>query len=584
MDKHSFIKKIKSIIKGFTLIELMAVLLIVIVISLIAAPTIFNVVETSKRESFLVNARQILRIVDNEKLSNSTFDLSQINPETMMDLIDIPGEYYESITFKEYNDNLFINVSVADRWKGLSACGSYNSLTVVKGKCELDNEAPRITFNPNGSTSYIKSSNVEVSVVDSFLDEESLKYVWTTTEEEPLVEEYVNIFKNMSNIPMPDGNGSFFLHVIAKDTLDNIAKEYRGFLLDNEAPVITVNGDINITINKGTAYVDLGATAIDNADGDLTSRIVTTGTVNPNMLGTYTITYTVSDNSGNIATKTRTVNVVDTVGPVITFGTNGNSTYAKSRSTTVTVTDSYSSIDTSNLKYLWSTESTGITETNIQALFTNGVNLTSPSEQTGIYYLWILAKDSAGNTTVARSNAFYLDNTKPVITLSGSSTINVNVGTTYTDAGATASDEHSGLNGNINVTNTVNTSIVGTYTITYNISDKAGNAAVQVTRTVNVIDNVAPTIVFGTNGNSTYAKNRSTTVTVSDAHSTVNTSSLKYLWNTSTTAPSEGSFGTSFTNDGTVNSPAATTGIYYLWILAKDSVGNTNIQDLMLST
>ena len=37
-----------------------------------------------------------------------------------------------------------------------------------------------------------------------------------------------------------------------------------------------------------------------------------------NTVGTYTITYTATDPSGNAATATRTVNVVDTTAPVVT--------------------------------------------------------------------------------------------------------------------------------------------------------------------------------------------------------------------------------------------------------------------------
>ena len=57
-------------------------------------------------------------------------------------------------------------------------------------------------------------------------------------------------------------------------------------------------------------YSDAGATATDDEDGDITSRIVVTNPVNTTLLGTYTITYAVTDLSGNAATPvTRTVNV-----------------------------------------------------------------------------------------------------------------------------------------------------------------------------------------------------------------------------------------------------------------------------------
>ena len=67
-------------------------------------------------------------------------------------------------------------------------------------------------------------------------------------------------------------------------------------------------------------------------------------------------------------------------------------------------------------------------------------------------------------------------------------------------------------------------------------------------------------------------------MTVTDAHSGVNTGSLKYIWNTSTTPPSEVSFTNTFTNGGTISSPSGASGGYYLWIKALDTKGNTKIQ------
>lgn len=79
------------------------------------------------------------------------------------------------------------------------------------------------------------------------------------------------------------------------------------------------------------------------------------------------------------------------------------------------------------------------------------------------------------------------DTTAPVITLTGASTINLTVGDSFTDPGATATDNIDGnLTSSIIVTGSVNTSVQGTYTLNYNVSDAAGNAATQVSRTVNV--------------------------------------------------------------------------------------------------
>ena len=55
----------------------------------------------------------------------------------------------------------------------------------------------------------------------------------------------------------------------------------------------------------------MGASASDNCDGDLTSKIVTTGTVDTNNLGEYAIKYEVKDSSNNITSKERKVLVID---------------------------------------------------------------------------------------------------------------------------------------------------------------------------------------------------------------------------------------------------------------------------------
>jgi chitodextrinase len=97
------------------------------------------------------------------------------------------------------------------------------------------------------------------------------------------------------------------------------------------------------------------------------------------------------------------------------------------------------------------------------------------------------------------------DVTPPVITLNGSSTINLNVGATYNEQGATAIDNIDGdISTNIVIGgDTVNTAVEATYLVTYNVSDSAGNAATEITRTVIVsqIDDTTPPMLT-LNGNS----------------------------------------------------------------------------------
>ena len=89
------------------------------------------------------------------------------------------------------------------------------------------------------------------------------------------------------------------------------------------------------------------------------------------------------------------------------------------------------------------------------------------------------------------------DTTAPVITLTGDLVMELTVGDTYTDPGFSASDDTDGdLTSSVVVAgDTVDTNAAGQYIVTYNVSDAAGNAAAEVTRTVNVSAPAAPALL-----------------------------------------------------------------------------------------
>lgn len=109
----------------------------------------------------------------------------------------------------------------------------------------------------------------------------------------------------------------------------------------------------------------------------------------------------------------------------------------------------------------------------------------------GQYYFALRAEDLAGNASPAPSGAgdgvTLVDRKAPILTLLGNSSVLLEVGATYQDAGATAKDDVDGdLTSQISVDNPVDTSKPGLYVVTYAVSDSAGNAATPVSRTVTV--------------------------------------------------------------------------------------------------
>ena len=88
---------------------------------------------------------------------------------------------------------------------------------------------------------------------------------------------------------------------------------------DSTIPIIVINGENSVTHEAATNYNDLGATASDTLDGNISTSISTVSNVNKSAVGDYSVKYNVTDANGNVAAEVvRVVKVVDTTPPVIT--------------------------------------------------------------------------------------------------------------------------------------------------------------------------------------------------------------------------------------------------------------------------
>ena len=266
--------------------------------------------------------------------------------------------------------------------------------------------------------------------------------------------------------------GNYTLTYTAEDSSGNQASVTRTVtVVDVTPPVITTGGDITVEVH--TPYVDAGATALDNVDGDISSSIsVDTTSVNTDVLGDYTVTYSVADSAGNIATATITVQVADTTPPVITV--EGASPL------NLLVGDTYTELGTTVVDNY----DTGLTAT----VLSNDVNTSA----VGLYRVVYHAVDSSGNEANATRFVNVTAGEPPVITLHGADPYDVLVGTAYSDPGATAVDPE---DGNVNVdvnTSEVDMSTLGTYMVYYRATDSQGNTA-YAARTVNVVESITLT-------------------------------------------------------------------------------------------
>lgn len=258
--------------------------------------------------------------------------------------------------------------------------------------------------------------------------------------------------------------------------INNLVEINKPLNTDTVKPIISLNGNSKITIEVGSTYKDEGVTALDNKDGNITSKVTTVNPVDTTKLGEYTIKYNVSDLRGNKATEvTRKVIVVDTTAPVISLKGNNEirieagSTYIDEG---VTVSDNYDKDINSKLSVI------------------NPVGTTKLGEYTVTYNV----KDSNNNiATEVTRKVIVVDTTAPVIELNGNGEITIPTGIAYIDLKAKVKDNYDSereiegiIYKNGTEVNDIDVSVLGDYVIKYNTVDSNSNIADEVERIVHV--------------------------------------------------------------------------------------------------
>jgi len=215
---------------------------------------------------------------------------------------------------------------------------------------------------------------------------------------------------------------------------------------DTVAPTATVSYDITaLTNNNVVASLHPSEEVTVTSTGGLTHIF--------NSNGSFTFDFV--DAAGNTGSAIATVNNIDKTAPVVTINPY-NSTIPTKQDIVVTVSTNEGDLN-----------------------FTSHTFTSNGSFD-------FVATDTAGNVTTQTVIITNIDKSAPLISITGNSAINVMQGDTYTDAGATATDNYDNSI-TVETTGTVDVSTLGVYTITYTATDTAGNVAI-VTRTVNVVN------------------------------------------------------------------------------------------------
>ena len=114
-------------------------------------------------------------------------------------------------------------------------------------------------------------------------------------------------------------NKNNIITYFVKDSSGNQTKLQRVITKEDKTnPTITLKGNNNQTIYVGSSWKEPGYTANDNCDNDITNKVTISGNVNTTKTGTYKITYTIQDSSGNKSIAERTIKVINKQAPQTT--------------------------------------------------------------------------------------------------------------------------------------------------------------------------------------------------------------------------------------------------------------------------
>ncbi|MFA5021654.1 MAG: immunoglobulin-like domain-containing protein [Patescibacteria group bacterium] len=457
------------------------------------------------------NAVQVLRTVNVSDAAAPVITLLGDNPQTILRnqpyveagataLDDVDGDLTSSITIDSSAVNTAVAGSYTVTYKVADLSGNTASAARIVNVQDLPPVITLLGTDPvtiNRNQTYTDAGATALDDVDGDL---TSAIVTVNPVNTAVVGTYVITYD------VTDTNGSAATQVT------------RTVKVQDLPPVITLLGSNPQAIMLNDAYVEAGATALDDVDGDLTSSIVIdSSTVNTTVAGFYNVTYTVTDSNGSTVIENRSIIVsTDIIPPVVSnfvitpLYDIGGTKYVGAKSTiSADVSDTGGSgLNTSSCRYSinggmgWVNVPTAFDSISQKCIFTD----IDTSASVGIN---VSIEDNAGNGFDASATWISItpDLTAPVITLAGSAVVNLTVGDTYTDAGATATDDIAGdITSDIVTTGTVDTATVGTYTIKYNVSDKVGNPALEVSRTVNVsAASIPPTPPAGGGGGGTGA-------------------------------------------------------------------------------
>lgn len=285
---------------GFTFVELLAVITIIGVMSLIAAPTVERITKENKEKIYQTQLDNIVLALKNWASDNKELLPTKNNEVLTLTLGSLKADGYLEYELKNpKNNKCFDNDMILLITREEKNYDYKIDLDTIKesDNCSMDEEIPIIVLN--GSI----VENVEVN--SAYIDKGVVAYDKDGNDITSSVTKIIS--GNAANI---DTSVVGKEYVISYSVTSNnkTAKTSRTVkIIDTTGPTIYAP---NITIGLDVAEFNLeeGVTGTDNSKEDITVTC-TSNNIKYGVAGKYTATYTATDSSGNKTTQNRIITI-----------------------------------------------------------------------------------------------------------------------------------------------------------------------------------------------------------------------------------------------------------------------------------
>lgn len=304
--------------KGFTLVELLAVLVLLSVIFILTIPSVTKVINSSKDTAYQKQINTILTAAYDWSLKNINI-LPEKDKKVFVTLSElkinglIDANIINTDTREPFPDDLVISITnVGSNYKNKDEYSKKEGNYLYTAEIKLmetstyKNKKPSIVLNnltANSDGNYVTSIDINSTYTDT-------TYTATSSDGKDLTDKVmINIIYNEKAVENVDTSRAGIYHINYTVIDDNGYSNMvvRNIIVtDSQKPEVTLPSEN--TISKSATEFDLmnGVTCVDNS-GDC--KITTSGEIDFGVLGKYIIEYTAKDPSGNTTTVKRVITI-----------------------------------------------------------------------------------------------------------------------------------------------------------------------------------------------------------------------------------------------------------------------------------